>query len=98
MATVEITQKTLDIPLMFGTGIMVGFFEFGVFDKGFAVLAPVFWLERRVSDESEDDKSGRREQTVDFQYSDIWLFWLQSSKRVDAYIRAQVWNDYVIFR
>lgn len=27
---------------------MVGFFELGVFDKGFAVLAPVFWLERRL--------------------------------------------------
>lgn len=53
---------------------MTGFFELGVFDKGFAVLAPVFWLERWVSDESEGDKSGRRERTVDFQYSDILLF------------------------
>lgn len=48
MAMVEVAQETLDISLMFGTGIMVGFFELGVFDKGFAVLAPVFWLERRL--------------------------------------------------
>lgn len=38
---------------------MVGFFEFGVFDKGFAVLAPVFWLVKLVSGEEGDDKSGR---------------------------------------
>lgn len=57
MATVEVTQETLDISLMFGTGIMVGFFEFGVFDKGFAVLAPVFWLKKQVSNESEDSRS-----------------------------------------
>lgn len=74
MTTVEVAQETLDYSLMFGTGIMIGFFELGVFDKGFAVLAPVFGLERRVSDESEGDKSGRRERTVDFQYSDILLF------------------------
>lgn len=29
---------------------MVCFFEFSVFDKYFAVLAPVFWLLKQVSD------------------------------------------------
>lgn len=74
MTTVEIAQETLDISLMFGTGIMVCFFEFGVFDKRFTVLAPIFWLQKQVSDECKNYRSGRRERTVDFQYSDILLF------------------------
>lgn len=46
----ELAQETLDISLMLGTGIMVCFFEFSVFDKCFAVLAPVFGLLGQVSD------------------------------------------------
>lgn len=46
----ELAQETLDISLMLGTGIMVCFFEFSVFDKCFAVLAPVFGLLKQVSD------------------------------------------------
>lgn len=45
----ELAQETLDISLMFGTGIMTCFFEFSVLDKCFAVFAPIFWLKKQVS-------------------------------------------------
>lgn len=44
MAAVEVTQKSLDAALVLGGGVVVGFFEFGIADEGFAVFAPVFGL------------------------------------------------------
>lgn len=40
----EVSQEALEVSLMFGGGFVVGFFEFGVADVGFAVFAPVFRL------------------------------------------------------
>lgn len=42
----EVSQEAFDVALVLGRGVMVGFFELGVADKGFAVLAPIFRLVR----------------------------------------------------
>ena len=49
---------------------MIGLFELGVADKGFAVFAPVFGLKKGWSDHKAVER-GRSLPTVDFQYSDM---------------------------
>lgn len=44
MIAVEVSQEALEVALMLGGSIVVGFFEFGVADVGFAVFAPDLWL------------------------------------------------------
>ena len=37
-------QEALEVALVFACSFMLGPLEFGVFDIGTAMLAPVFWL------------------------------------------------------
>ncbi len=69
MSFVKIPQKPLEITLVFGCCLVISLFELGVADKGFAVFAPVFWLE--TWSVKALVWSVRIVPTVDFQYSDI---------------------------
>lgn len=68
MATVQIAKEALDVALMLGGCFMVGLFKFGVTNKGFTMLAPVFGLPRRSVYWCG---GGMLVRTVDFQYSDM---------------------------
>ena len=69
MPFVEIAQESFEIALVLGRCVVVGFFKLGVADKGFAVFAPVFRLDRHS--QQTKDSSSQYVPTVDFQYSDM---------------------------
>ena len=46
MPFVKVSQESFEIALVFGRCFMVGLFKLGVANKGFAVFAPVFRLEK----------------------------------------------------
>ena len=44
MPFVKVPQESFEIALMLGCCLVIGFFEFGIADEGFAMFAPVFRL------------------------------------------------------
>ena len=49
MPFVKVPQESFEIALVFGCCFVIGLFELGVTDKGFAVLAPVLRLFEIIS-------------------------------------------------